>query len=90
MRCQSDAKEVKLSLGNIEENGRSFVDRDPGQDDVDDQEKDGEKPTGQHEFSRDIRRMENVVGAIVIDRGDTVEIGKLFVGHGGKVSRMAN
>ena len=82
---ESDTEEVELTGGEIEEDRGSVVDLNPGQCDIDDQEKKGENPSSDHEATGDIGRVQNVVGSVIVDGGDTVEI-RILVGiHGGNM-----
>lgn len=86
--CEGEAEEVKFTLGDIQKNSRSFIDGDPREDHVDGEKKKCENPSGKHEGAGDICGVQNVVGPVIIDGGDSVEIGSLGNAHGETLVQM--
>ena len=85
LRGEGDAEEVEFPLENVDEHCGGIIDGDPGKDDVDDEEEDGENTPRDHESAGDISRVQHVMGSVIVDGGHTVEIWVLDGSHGGNM-----
>lgn len=81
---EGEAEEVKAALGDVEEDGWVAVDLNPRKGDVDEEHHGGDEAAQRVEFPADIGGVKHVVGAVIVDGGDGLEVGRFFnwLGHG--------